>query len=147
MIALLPALLGADAKGPPATARAFGAALTLDEPTPLSTILERPEAFEKKPILLHGRISDVCQKKGCWTILRDGEQFVRVRFQDYGFFLPGDVQGQEAWVEGVVSVRTLSEREARHYAAESSQGDPESIRGPQREIGFVASGVRVAAAP
>ncbi len=147
MIALLPALLGADAKGPPATARAFGAALTLDEPTPLSTILERPEAFEKKPILLHGRISDVCQKKGCWTILRDGDATVRVRFEDYGFFLPTDAIGAEAFVEGRVKVETLSAREARHYEAESRHGNPDAVDGPRREVGFVASGVRLVRRP
>ena len=51
-------------------------------------------------------------------------------------------------MQGVAQVRTVSEREARHIASESRGGDPDAIEGPQRELGFVASGVRlVEAAP
>ena len=145
MLTLWAVVANAEATAP--EGRDFGAGLTLSSPTTLAALLETPEAFGEEPVLVHGRIADVCQKKGCWTILRDGDATVRVRFQDYGFFLPQDVQGQEAWVEGVVTVRTLSQKEARHYASESTGGDPDSIDGPQREVGFLASGVRVVAAP
>jgi hypothetical protein len=137
------ALLGASSASPVPDGRDFGRGVTLTSETALASLLESPEAFEEEPVLVRGRIADVCQKKGCWTVLRDGDASVRVRFEDYGFFLPKDVQGREAWVEGVVTVRTLSEGEARHYEAESRQGDPDAIHGPQREVGFVASGVRV----
>jgi hypothetical protein len=122
--------------------REFGAPLVLTEVTPLSEVLRDPEAHAGAPLLISGRVADVCQKKGCWTVLQDGEASVRVRFADYGFFLPTDCQGEQAWVEGNVVIRTLSEKEARHYEAESSNGDPDAIDGPQREVGFVAAGVR-----
>lgn len=121
----------------------FGAGLTLSTATPLALVLGEPDRFAGKPVLVRGRIADVCQKKGCWTILRDGDAHVRVRFQDYGFFLPKDSTGSEAWAEGLVSVITLSESEARHYEAESSDGDPSGIDGPQRQLSFMASGVRI----
>ena len=121
----------------------FGAGLTLSRPTSLAEVVLDPERFEQRPILLHGRISDVCQRKGCWTILRDGSAHVRVRFQDYGFFLPTDATGAEAFIEGVVKVETLSEKTARHYESESRNGDPGSVKGPRREVGFTASGVRI----
>lgn len=127
-------------------ARHFGAPLRLTEPTPLADVLRAPEAHTDAPVLLRGRIADVCQHKGCWTVLQDGDAFVRVRFADYGFFVPTDSRGEHAWVEGRAEVRTLSQSEARHYAAESSTGsanqDPEKIFGPQREVEFVATGVR-----
>ena len=125
----------------------FGAGITLSSAKPLAAVLAAPESFAEEPVLVRGRISDVCQRKGCWTILREGEKFVRVRFRDYAFFVPRDIQGREALVEGVVTVRTLSQREARHYAEETPGGKPETIVGPQREIGFVATGVRVLAEP
>ena len=78
---------------------------------------------------------------GVTNLFRDA--FVRVRFHDYGFFLPQDVLGADALVEGRATLRTLSEREARHLAAESRGGNPDAIEGPQRELGFVATGVRV----
>jgi hypothetical protein len=125
----------------------FGAGLTLSEPTPLADVVRAPEKFEARPVLVRGRISDVCQRKGCWVVLRDGGEQVRVRFHDYGFFLPTDIAGSEAFVEGLVKVEELSQKDARHYASESVAGDPDSIVGPQREVGFTATGVRIVAAP
>ena len=121
----------------------FGAGITLEAPLALSRGMLQPEDHTETPVLVRGRISDVCQRKGCWTILREGDSIVRVRFKDYGFFLPGDISGQEALVEGVVTIRTMSEREARHLAAETRGGKPDEVDGPQHEIGFVATGVRV----
>ncbi len=121
----------------------FGRGVSLGEVTELAQVVATPERFDQEPVLLHGTLSDVCQKKGCWTILRDGTASVRVRFQDYGFFLPTDSIGAEAFVEGRVKVETLSAATARHYEAESRDGDPDSVTGPRREIGFVATGVRL----
>ena len=62
-------------------------------------------------------------------------------------FLPTDVSGSEAFVEGRLKVVELSEAEARHYASESVDGDPAPVDGPQRELGFTATGVRLVAGP
>ena len=121
----------------------FGAGLTLTRVVDLAAVVAAPDQYAAAPILLHGRISDVCQKKGCWTVLSQGEAKVRVRFKDYGFFLPVESSGKQAYVEGVVKSQTLSEKDARHYAKESRSANPDAIRGPQREIGFTASGVRL----
>ena len=76
-------------------------------------------------------------------MLQDGDAVVRVRFEDYGFFLPQEALGRTAWVEGVTSIREVSESEARHLAAESREGDASGIHGPQREVEIIASGVRL----
>ena len=123
----------------------YGAGLSLEQITELSSVLERPEDFEGRRVLVRGRVSDVCQKKGCWTVLSQGDDTIRVRFKDYGFFLPKDCSGSQAYAEGQVVVETLSEKTARHYAEESKHGDPDAIHGPQRQVGFVASGVRLVA--
>ena len=138
---LLPGLLAAD--GAP-QGELFGAPLTLTETTPLAEIVADPDAFAGRRVLLRGRVAEVCQRKGCWTVLRDGDAHVRVRFADYAFFVPKDSGGAEAWAEGHVNVKTLSESQARHYAEETPGGEPESIVGPQREIGLVATGIRIA---
>jgi len=147
LTSLLAALLAVSDAGTAGTkapdARDFGAGLTLSQETPLGEVLAAPERYGDEPVLLRGRLTDLCTKKGCWTVLTDGEARVRVRFRDYGFFLPPDALGAEALVEGVADVRTVSEREARHIAAESRGGRPEAIEGPQREVGFIASGVRL----
>jgi hypothetical protein len=123
--------------------RNFGSGLKLISFTKLAEILEQPDRYTESPVLVEGRITDLCMKKGCWTVLTEGESVLRVRFHDYGFFLPQDAMGARVFVEGVAEVRTLSEKEARHHASESRDGDPDSIEGPQREISFVATGVRL----
>lgn len=143
LVVLALASLGAEPPPGIPAGKDFGAGLTLQQSTALAEVVSAPERFEERPILLHGRISDVCQRRGCWTILRDGDARVRVRFLDYGFFLPTDATGAEAFVEGVVSVETLSEKVVRHYESESREGNPDAVTGPRREVGFVASGVRL----
>lgn len=77
------------------------------------------------------------------VLAEDGVE-VRVRFQDYSFFVPRDAKGREAIVQGTLSVKTISEEVARHYAEEG--GDPEAakkIHGPQKTLAFLATGVEI----
>ena len=142
-VALLVVALSASSQATLPAGRDFGAGLTLETTLALRDVVAAPERHAGTPILVQGRLTDLCLKKGCWTVLSDGDAFVRVRFRDYGFFLPKDALGRRALVEGVAEVRTLSEKEARHYASESQNGDPTAITGPQHEISFVATGVRL----
>ena len=121
----------------------FGAAFTLSEVSDFLDVVERTEAYAGREVLVRARISDVCQKKGCWMVLREGSTSVRVRFEDYGFFVPKDCSGKTAYVQGHVKREVLSEKVAQHYAEESSSGNPTKVRGPREAVSFIASGVRL----
>lgn len=136
-LALAASTAAADSKLPPG--QDFGAGITLSKSQALAEVAQHPERFTDGPILLHGRISDVCQKKGCWTVLTQGDHHLRIRFKDYGFFLPKDSSGKQAWVEGLVQVELEDEGDAKHYASESTSPNP-----VRRLRGFTASGVRLA---
>ena len=148
-IAIMPLMFGTAyaSEDPLPAGRDFGAGLTLEKMTALSQVVASPERFVENPVLVRGHLTDLCMKKGCWTVMTDGDAVVRVRFQDYGFFLPEDALGANAIIEGRAEIRTLSEREARHIALEARDGDPNSIHGPQRGLGFVATGVRILQSP
>ena len=90
-----------------------------------------------------GVVSAVCQEKGCWMVLKSGDQSVRVTFKNYGFFVPIDSAGATAVMEGVFSVKTIPEAKAKHYAGETPDGKPDAIRGDQKELSLVASGVEL----
>jgi hypothetical protein len=124
-------------------ARDFGAPIRLETPTPLAQIVAEPDGFAGKTVLICGRVTDVCQRKGCWTVIAEADSFVRVVFEDYGFFLPKDSRGRTALAEGKVRVEMQSEKVARHYAEESLTGSPGAIVGPQRVVTFTASGIRL----
>ena len=134
---------GAEAETAIPAGEDYGAGLTLEELTPLGDVVSRPELYSDRTLLVKGRIRDVCQKKGCWMVLTDGESQMRIRFADYGFFVPKDSSGKDAYVEGRAAVEEISEKVARHYEAEASDGDPSSVHGPQRVVSFTATGVRL----
>lgn len=94
-------------------------------------------------IALTATVAEVCQVKGCWMILVDGDTKVRVTFKDYGFFMPKNLAGAKVVVEGVLSEEVLSEKDARHYAEDAGKSKAEiaKIKGDQRELGFEATGV------
>jgi len=94
-------------------------------------------------IALTATVAEVCQVKGCWMILVDGDTKVRVTFKDYGFFMPKNLAGTKIVVEGVLSEEVLSEKDARHYAEDAGKSKAEiaKIKGDQRELGFEATGV------
>jgi hypothetical protein len=121
----------------------FGAGLTLEEVTSLGEVVARPEAWADRTVLVEGQVRDVCQRRGCWMVIRDAQAEARVDFLDYGFFVPKEAAGRHAYVEGRVRRETLSEETARHYAEESAEGDPSRIRGPQQVVSLTATGVRL----
>jgi hypothetical protein len=129
-----------------APAGSFGAGVTLTEATPLARLVADPKAFEGKQVRVDGEIAEVCHEKGCWLMLTDGERRVRVRFKNYGFFVPRDSGGRKVIVQGEVVVDQISEALARHYAEDA--GHPEraaEIHGAQQVVAFVATGVEVLA--
>jgi len=122
----------------------FGAGVHSRKPIRLETAAKQVKDLHGRTIRVDGLLKDVCRKKGCWTVLRDGKTEVRVKFRDYAFFVPRDAAGRRALVEGIVTAKTISEAEAKHYAEES--GDPDSakkIKGPQKVLAFTAIGVEI----
>lgn len=109
----------------------------------LASVLADPAAYEGETLRMRARIEQVCQTKGCWMIVTDGEHSSRVTFADYGFFVPKHVAG--ATVEMDVSVKrdVMDEETARHLASETEGEDPNAITGPVETVSVVATGVRI----
>ena len=91
-----------------------------------------------------GPVNACCQAKGCWMTMDLGnEQEMRVRFKDYGFFVPKDAGGKIATVEGWAHREEISVDMLRHYAEDAGK-DQEEIMGitePEVQITFMADGV------
>lgn len=63
------------------------------------------DAVEFEPINgeefhFEGILTEVCQTRGCNFYLDTGENQIRVRFLDYGFFVPTDSDGRKTVVRG-----------------------------------------------
>ncbi len=110
----------------------------------LTSLLKDPTGQDGKSVSVEGKVRKACEKKGCWMELAGDEKGpgVRVTFKDYGFFVPLDSAGRTARVEGVVSVKTLTDEMAKHYEAEGATV-PRGKDGKAREVQLVASGVEL----
>ena len=93
-----------------------------------------------------GTIEKVCQVKGCWMTMGYGEgENMHVSFRDYGFFVPKDIDGKEAVIEGTLYMETTSVEDLRHYAEDEGKSEEEiaEITEPETRLSFVADGVIV----
>jgi len=121
-----------------------------DHPTvQVAAVLASPKDFDGKPVRVQGEIVSVCARKGCWIRMapRGSEQNVFVKFTCpvQGRLIPMEAVGHQALVEGVVTIETVSEEDARHYAEEGGQSAAEVARiiGPQTNIRIQAPAARV----
>lgn len=93
-----------------------------------------------------GKVTEVCQEKGCWMKLeKENGETLMVKFKDYGFFMPKDIQGKEVVLEGEAVVKEVSVKQQKHYAKDAgkSQEEIEKIKAPKKETQFIAKGVLV----
>ena len=119
----------------------FGTALdeSLTDVT-LTTLVEDSDSYLGEPVLVTARVSQVCQKKGCFFIAQDGGAMLRVSFKDYGFFVPTDISGRRVTMVGELIQREISEEQAAHMSEDL--GDADAMQaGVVYEI--VATSVRV----
>lgn len=90
------------------------------------------------------KVKEVCKSKGCWMKLElaDGEEAM-VRFKDYGFFMPKDIEGKQVIVNGLAFVEFMSVEDQKHYAEDGGASAEElaKITTPKKTYGFEANGV------
>lgn len=91
---------------------------------------------------ISGTVKSVCKKAGCWLILEEGNQEVRIFTKDYGFVVPTDIAGRSAEVEGSLRAKKLSRKFAEHLAEDEGK-DPKAVRLPTREYIMTATGVKL----
>ena len=112
----------------------------------MSTKFDSLSDIDTLEIKFSGTVVDVCKSKGCWMKLNlnNGEEAM-VKFKDYGFFVPKDIEGKEVVVNGIAFVANMSVEDQKHYAKDAglSQEDIEHIKEPKRTFEFVADGVLI----
>jgi len=125
--------------------RSHGAAMPAKpEPIALGEAIGQFEGEGRLHGKFEGRITEVCRKKGCWMVLTDGEIFARVRFKDYGFFVPVDTAGRRSIVQGELAAVTLEPDQLNHY--EEDAGRSGSFSEPRRAWEITATSVLIESA-
>ncbi len=122
----------------------FGNPLPDDGPiVPLAELLDDPNEYLGRDVIVRTRVAQVCQKKGCFFIAQDGEHVARVSFVDYSFFVPSDISGRTVTLAGRLVQKELTAPQAEHFSADLGEGAGSEVlqAGPRYEI--VATSVRV----
>ena len=88
---------------------------------PIAEAIQSFNADHTEAMVFTGEVTQVCQKKGCWMVLTDGESFARVDFDNHSFFIPKDSKGQ-ARVFGELSLKELSEEKLKHLESDGAKG-------------------------
>jgi hypothetical protein len=120
-----PEAAGADADG----WRTYGTPFQLEAPTlTASTLLDAPAQYVGQRVRVTGEVADVCQKKGCWMVVADGERTMRVNMKDHGFGVDRQSTNGQADIEGIVTQRAVDPEHAAHLASEAQHPErmPES---------------------
>lgn len=105
----------------PDGSRLFGTAISDRATTSLADISASPATFADQVVHTSGTIERVCQAMGCWMELRaEGVEPVRVPMAGHSFFLPRDVAGRPAEIEGRVMLLALSPEARAHLEGEGA---------------------------
>lgn len=122
----------------------FGASFTPEAVVAYKDLTSKVTDTDSLSVMVKGTVAEVCQSKGCWMSITNGEgDDMMVRFKDYGFFMPKDISGREVIMNGKAFYQITPVDELRHYAEDAgkSQAEIDAITEPKRELSFLADGV------
>lgn len=119
----------------------FGEPFDTSNPKPISEVLKTEIDSVGMFAIVSGTIEAVCQEKGCWLTLKTDSTTIRVRFKNYGFFVPKDIAGREVVLAGIIRQEKTSAAVEQHYREDA--GDTTKVVMPEYIIktSFLASGV------
>jgi hypothetical protein len=128
----------------------YGKSLTLKKPIPISVILESPEKYKGKKVLVEGTVVDVCKKRGCWIKIAGDKEFESIKFkvEDGVMTFPVEAKGKKALAEGIFSYEVVSKEELieqgkKNAIEKGEKFDSTSIEGPETYIRINGLGAEI----
>lgn len=120
----------------------FGAPFSVGEPLAASAVLAEPDRFAGKPVRFRGELTEVCQKAGCWAVVRDDAgNAMRITMKDHSFGIDKDTKGKACDIEGELVKKAVDPERIAHFESEGAKENPEAGKTEAWEI--VASAVAV----
>lgn len=81
---------------------AFGDPITATDKVSLVDVAKNPGAFKGRTIVTTGKVTRVCQERGCWMAIKDSTSDATIRMHGHSFFVPMTSAGRDARVQGTV---------------------------------------------
>ena len=121
------------------TAIHYGKPFAVVNPIALSELPKLAKEKIGNKVQVIGPVNKVCNKKGCWMSLKDGDAQVRISFKDYAFFMPTSLaSGTIVVLKGVLESVKLSEAQVAHLEKEGAK-----VPASGEELKLVADGAEV----
>lgn len=146
-VAIVLGIAPASAQDPASNVKGYGEAITADGAISTTELAKALAEKEEVATKVEGEIITSCAMKGCWMDMKmaDGST-MKVRFKDYGFFVPTKgLEGKRAVIQGVATREVLDVATLKHYAEDAgkSKEEIEKITEPQNKLMFLADGVLI----
>ncbi len=106
-----------------AHAKNYGADMPKGKAVDIAKASQNVEAYAGKPAKFKGRITQVCQKEGCWLMIESNAQAARIKARNHAFVIPKDSKG-EAVVFGDLKRVELKPEVAKHLAEDAGKSEP-----------------------
>ncbi len=118
----------------------------LESTISVEDLLKDPAGYQDETVLVAGRVTEVCQKKGCWMVIAHDDLTMRVMMKDHAFSVDMNGAGNDCMVHGTVITKPVDPEFVEHLASESVNVDKMPEAG--KEAGTVlyqleATGVRM----
>lgn len=126
----------------PEGATLVGEEITVEKPVQLAVVKKSPADYFEQTILVEATAANVCQSKGCWMTMTDGEgEPIWVRWSSgcggkYAF--PKDASGKRVVIQGSIYEKEIDAAAAEHLAEESENMKAEEITGKTLEMNATA---------
>lgn len=130
--------------------KAYGKPLTGADTTKISRLMAEPDTYVGKVVRVEGRVTAVCEKRGCWMTLApdEGDRDLRIKVDDGEIVFPIEAKGKRAIAEGAFTRIAMSLEETiayrKHLAEERDEAfDPASVKEPMTYYEIRATGAVV----
>ena len=117
-------------------------AITIDK---LVTVMQAKEAGSPVDVTITGKVTEVCQKEGCWIKVKSPDGSMMVKMKDHKFLVPVILEGKSIVINGIAETKKTTVAELRHFAEDAGKTKAEiaKITEPKTEIIVQAKGILV----
>lgn len=133
------AAAAATAAGAAQAAKTYGDPVSPSTPmVALNDLLKSPNTYADKVVRTEGKVTAVCQSKGCWLEIGDDQSMAHVKLGNHKFFVPRSAAGQHA----IVQARVMAQVDKGHCEQEA-----EEQTGKVAKVELEATGVELTRTP
>jgi uncharacterized protein YdeI (BOF family) len=114
----------------------------------LTEVAKAPSSFANKKLVMEGKVTAVCQHRGCWMELRDESGEAHVKMAGHAFFVPKNASGKKARVMGKLALApagaSCGDESPGHAGGAGCKAEAEKQLGrPLAKLELEAEGVEI----